>query len=143
MSRTWIVALAVGAIAIGAQFIRIDVPDAPQGGRDIPAPAEVHTLLEQACYPCHSNRTDWPWYARVAPLSWLLQRDVRDGRQRLNFSLWDEYASDPETARHKLEQIGTAVARGTMAPWYYRLLHPEARLSPAQRDVLVRWAKTA
>lgn len=139
MTRTRTAALAIAVLAIGAQFIRFDVPDAPAGGRDIPAPAEVHTLLDRACYDCHSNHTDWPWYTHVAPLSWLLQRDVRNGRQRLNFSQWDEYASDPETARHKLEQIAAAVAGGDMAPWYYRALHPQARLTSAQRDLLVRW----
>lgn len=139
MTRTRTAALAIAVLAIGAQFIRLDVPDAPAGGQDIPAPAEVHALLERACYDCHSNRTDWPWYAHIAPLSWLLQRDVRNGRQRLNFSLWDEYASDPETARYKLEQVGAAVARGDMAPWYYRRLHPEARLSAAQLELLLRW----
>ena len=57
------------------------------------ASPEVETILRRACYDCHSNETRWPWYARVAPISFLLWRDVKEGRKELNFSIWDRYES--------------------------------------------------
>jgi hypothetical protein len=136
------VAVILAALLIAAQFIRFDHPVA-RGGQEPAAPAEVAAVLRHACYDCHSNQPRWPWYGYVAPVSWLLQRDVEHGRRRLNFSEWDAYASDPDTARHKLDEIRTAMAREDMAPWYYRLLHPEARLTSAQREVVIRWTEQA
>jgi heme-binding protein len=136
------VAVVLGALLVGAQFIRFD-HQLPAAGQGPAAPPEVEAVLHRACYDCHSNQPQWPWYGNVAPVSWLLQRDVDNGRRRLNFSEWDAYASDPETARHKLEEIRTAMAGEDMAPWYYRLLHPGARLTAAQRDVVIRWTEQA
>jgi hypothetical protein len=134
--------LCVAVGLIGVQFLRFDTtPTAADG--ELAAPHDVNAVLHTACYDCHSNRTVWPWYGYVAPVAWLLERDVRAGRQRLNFSEWDAYASDPDTARHKLDEIRAAIAAGDMAPWYYRLLHADARLSATQRDRLIDWARSA
>lgn len=132
----------IGALLVGAQFVRVDRSAPPVRG-DLAAPPEVTRVLRAACYDCHSNETAWPWYSSIAPVSWLIDRDVTAGRRRLNFSEWVEYASDPETAARKLEEISDAMTRGDMAPWYYRLLHPDARLTPAQRALLIRWATAA
>ena len=134
------VAIVLLALVLGAQFIRFDHP-VSEDGREPAAPSEVDATLRGACYDCHSNHPRWPWYAQVAPVSWLFQRDVENGRRRLNFSEWDAYVSDPETARHKLEEIRTTMVRLEMPPWSYRLLHPEARLTSAQRDLLIRWTE--
>ncbi len=103
------------------------------------APPRVRQILRGACYDCHSNETRWPWYSAVAPLSWWIVRHVNEGRRRLNCSEWDTYASDPETAAHKLDEIAKFVVNGEMAPWYYRALYPAARLTPEQRDTVARW----
>ncbi len=58
---------------------------------EVEAPADVHAILERACYDCHSNRTRWPWYSSVAPVSWLVARDVRRGRKELNFTDWPAF----------------------------------------------------
>jgi len=115
-------------------------PTNPPAEGDLSAPPALKNILRHACYDCHSNETRWPWYSTVAPLSWLLQRDVNHGRARLNFSRWPDYASDPGTACEKLEKIALVLTRGDMAPWYYQLLHPTARLSRAQRDAVRDWA---
>ena len=133
---------AIGAIVAGAQFVRFDRTAPPVHG-DLLAPPEVAHTLRGACYDCHSNETVWPWYSQIAPFSWLIQRDVEEGRRRLNFSVWDEYASDPGTASGKLNEIANSVAQGGMAPGYYRMLHPAARLSDAQRELLRQWAQEA
>jgi hypothetical protein len=107
------------------------------------APAAIVGLLTRACYDCHSNQTRWPWYSFIAPASWLVSHHVAEARQRLNFSEWEAYTSDPDTASHKLAEIADQVASRKMAPWYYRAMHRDARLSPAERQALIRWARAS
>src|SRR3954468_23474828 len=97
------VALVIGALVVAAQCIRVD-HSVPPARHDLIAPPDVDAVLRMACYDCHSNQTHWPWYTEIAPISWLAQRDVDNGRRRLNFSEWDDYASDPDTAAHKLDE---------------------------------------
>ena len=132
--------LLVSAVALAAAQLSRPVHTNPRSNGEIVAPAKTSKVFRRACYDCHSNQTRWPWYASVAPLSWLVQRDVDEGRRRLNFSSWQDYATDPETAAHKLDEIAKPVAGGDMAPWHYRLLHPGARLSDEDRATLARWA---
>lgn len=108
--------------------------------RNVPeAPAEVQVLIRRSCNDCHSNETMWPWYARVAPVSFLIARDVKDGRKKLNLSMWESY-DDARRARKKRE-IAKEVKKGEMPPWYYVPLHPEAKLSAQERELIVKWAK--
>ena len=115
----------------------------PPEQTDPDAPAAIVRLLKRACYDCHSNQTRWPWYSFIAPASWLVSRHVARARQRLNFSEWEAYASDPDTASHKLAEVADEVASGKMAPWYYRAMHPHARLNSAERHLLIRWARAS
>ncbi|MGZ8480233.1 MAG: heme-binding domain-containing protein [Candidatus Binatia bacterium] len=91
------------------------------------APVEVQALLRRSCNACHSNETVWPWYARVAPASFLITRDVKDGRKKLNLSTWDGY--DKTRKSRKKKEIAREVGKGDMPPWFYVSLHPEAKLS--------------
>jgi hypothetical protein len=86
-------------------------------------------ILRRACFDCHSNETVWPWYAYVAPVSWLVASDVEEGREELNFSQWDAYNADRQA--HKIKECGEEVAEGEMPLWFYVPAHPEARLSQA------------
>ena len=104
------------------------------------APPLVQEVLRHACYDCHSNQTRWPWYSALAPFSWLIQHDVTSERQRLNFSEWTDYASDPETAAQKLREVAKSVTDGDMAPRYYQMLHPRGRLTNEERGRIARWA---
>jgi heme-binding protein len=122
-----------------AQWVRFPRLNPPVEGA-LAAPMEVATVLRNACYDCHSNETEWPWYSAIAPLSWWVHHEVDGGRRRLNFSEWAAYASDPDTASQKLDEIAKLVASGDMAPWHYRIVHPGARLSAPQRDLLIHWA---
>lgn len=130
--------ISVGAIFAAAQFVRYPRTNPPVQS-DFAAPAEVKRLVRRACYDCHSNETRWPWYSGIAPASWLIHHDVDEGRRRLNFSEWADYAYDPGTKAQKLDEIGKFVASGRMAPWYYRMLHPRVRLRAAQRQTIIRW----
>lgn len=92
-------------------------------------------LAVRACFDCHSNQTRWPWYAHVAPFSWVTQRHVHIGRSVLNFSEWQ-----PEWAERfpLAEQSSSQVLRTEMPPRSYRMLHPEAQLTRAERIQLAR-----
>src|SRR5437016_99794 len=125
----------------GIQLIPVARSNSPDLGNPH-APPPILGLLRRACYDCHSNQTRWPWYSHVAPASWLVSSHVMEGRRRLNFSEWEAYASDPDTASHKLAEIADEVSSRKMAPWYYRATHREAQLNGDERQQLIRWART-
>jgi hypothetical protein len=104
-------------------------------------PPDVQPLLHSACYDCHSNNTRYPWYAEVEPIGWLLASHVRDGKRHLNFS---EFATYPrQRAVLKLENAIDEVTDHGMPLLSYRLIHGDARLSPAQIKLLTDWANAA
>lgn len=98
-----------------------------------PSP-RVRELAVRACFDCHSHATTWPWYSHVAPMSWLVQRDVEEGREHLNFSAWDRPQRHAHEAAEELEE-------GAMPPWFYLPLHSAARLSDAEKAELIQGLK--
>lgn len=93
--------------------------------------AQTRELAVRACFDCHSNQTAWPWYAHIAPFSWLVQNDVDEGRKKLNFSEWT----------HSQEHAGQAakmVREGTMPLWRYIAFNPQANLSPTETQALIQ-----
>lgn len=111
----------------------------PPVSAEVEAPEEVRAVLRRSCYDCHSHEVRRPWYAYVAPGSWLVEHDVNEGREHLNFSTWDRY--DARARARLKEEIGEEVVGGTMPLWYYLPLHPKSRLSAQDREVLRRWAE--
>lgn len=103
---------------------------------EIQAPAEVQTILENACYDCHSNKTVWPWYADIAPASWIIQDHVVQGRKTLNFSTWNEYTD--EVKKDKLKKIYRTVYAAMPLASYIQL-HDEANLTKEQRELIRSW----
>jgi hypothetical protein len=92
---------------------------------------QTRALAVRACFDCHSNETKWPWYAYVAPVSWVVVHDTQEGRGYLNFSDWGK-----GTAR--LEQIAEVVQNGSMPKRIYLPMHPEAQLTDAERTALIQ-----
>lgn len=131
--------LSLAVIVILIQFIRPEMTNPPVTG-DIKAPPAVAELLRRSCYDCHSNETHWPWYAQVAPISWLVARDVNDARKHLNFSIWEGYSSDRKSK--KLGEIEEEVSAGEMPIAIYVSLHAQAQLSEAEKTILTTWAKS-
>ena len=127
--------LAVGLVVI--QFIPV-VRSNPTILAEIKAPEEVLTIFRRACYDCHSNETIWPWYSYVAPVSWLVESDVKVGRGNVNFSEWNEYSQKLQNL--KRYKIGKEVDEGEMPLWYYLPLHSEAKLSQADIDLIISWS---
>ena len=132
--------LAIVAVLSAAQLLPVTRTNPPSSG-PLAAPPAVEAILRRACYDCHSNQTRWPWYSRIAPISWLMVRDVTRGRKEVNFSEWGSYYV--ATRRRKLRWIGRALHEQKMPPWAYRLLHPRAHLDQADRTLLERWVESA
>ena len=101
---------------------------------------EVALVLKTACYDCHSNETKYPWYSYITPFSWFIFDHVREGREELNFSEWTDM-TDRRQPR-KLKEIAEEVEEDHMPLSSYLLLHGEARLSDAQKNVLISWAES-
>jgi hypothetical protein len=101
--------------------------------------SEPAQVLVRACGNCHSNRTDWPWYSHVAPLSWWIEQHVREGRERLDLSEWETYSRWQR--RDKLESICGLISTGRMPPWPYISMHPEAKLTETEKKAVCAWVK--
>ena len=129
-----IILIVIGVVlvlAILAQLVPL-----PLRGNNPPVVAEpkwdspqTRALAKRACFDCHSNETTWPWYSYVAPVSWLIYRDVTEGRSRLNFSEWNQ---NQPAALEASEQV----LSGEMPPSIYLPLHPSSRLTTAERQQL-------
>lgn len=96
---------------------------------------KTEELARRACFNCHSNETEWPWYSRLAPISWRVVDHVMEGREHLNFSEWDKTQRHADEAAHEVEE-------GAMPLRDYLLLHPEARLSDAEKAELIHGLET-
>lgn len=103
-----------------------------------PMPAHVAAIFDRACRDCHSNDTRWPWYSRLAPVSWFVIDHVNHGRSHFNASDWAEY--DPAEAARLLKETCGLVQDGSMPLGSYLLVHRRATLRPAERADLCAWA---
>ena len=121
-------------IIIGIQFIPVERTNPPVTS-DINAPSEIKAIFKKACYDCHSNETNWAWYTKVAPSSFLAVKDVNDGRKHLNFSEWDFN----KEAKYK-EEIWDEIREEQMPPWQYKIFHSEAKLTQEEKNLLRNWA---
>ena len=92
---------------------------------------QTRALFMRACGDCHSNETTWPWYSNIAPMSWLVQMDVEQGRGAFNVSEWGR-------GRNKAWEAPQAIREGEMPPFQYTILHPSARLSAAEKQALIQ-----
>lgn len=105
-------------------------------------PEDVKSILQVACNDCHSNKTEYPWYSNLQPVAWILADHVNDGKRHLNFS---EFTSRPVSYQnHKFEETIEMIKEGEMPlPSYtYFGLHSGAKLTEAQKQILIKWAET-
>ena len=131
-------AAVLAALFVLIQLIPVDLTNPPVE-TDLMAPVQVKEILKRACYDCHSHETRWPWYSRLAPVSWWLVAHVKAGRADLNFSQWPLF--DLETRGLFLRDIEKQLADGTMPLSSYVVGHPEARLSVEEKTMLMEWAR--
>ena len=135
LNRKWWSRIALGLLGafVAIQLVpygrdHTNPPIAGEPTWDAPA---TRALAKQACFDCHSNETEWPAYASIAPVSWLVQHDVDEGRAGLNFSEWTRPQKEAKEAAKEVRE-------GEMPPAAYKLIHAHARLSAADLDRLAQ-----
>lgn len=139
----WLV-VVVACLFVAAQFKRpartnppVDHSQAIEAHTEIKP--EVASILARSCHDCHSNRTAWPWYTNVAPVSWFVIDHVDQGREHLNFSEWGRY--DQRKREKRLQEICEEVQSGAMPLSSYTPLHSYAKLSPEDKKALCDWTQ--
>lgn len=121
-------------ILVGIQFIPVERTNPPIKS-EVDAPENVKAIFKKACYNCHSNETNWAWYTKIAPASFLAADDVEHGRKHLNFSEWN--INKEEKAK---EEIWDEVREEQMPPWQYKIFHSEAKLTQEEKNIIRNWA---
>lgn len=129
------VALMVVAVAI--QFVPVKRTN-PETNPNLEIQGSMIDVLARSCFDCHSHHASWPWYSRVAPVSWALSHHVEEGREKLNFSLWQQYSE--ETRRHLAAEAVVEIDQDEMPLPIHLLLHRNARISSPERDRLAAWS---
>jgi cytochrome c len=101
---------------------------------------DIRQILVTKCADCHSNATRWPVYSRFAPASWLVEHDVVEAREHMNFSRWQDY--DNDTRLDLLSKIAVEVRKGEMPVKQYLILHRDARFTEAEKTLIISWTKS-
>jgi Haem-binding domain len=107
----------------------------------VQVPEEVRIPLKRACGDCHSNETVWPWYSRVAPISWVVVDDVNQGRRHMNLDNWEAQES-PKQANDHLMDICKEITSAGMPPFSYRIVHRKSQLKIQERSAICSWSRS-
>lgn len=156
MTKKIIIGIVIAAIAL---FVLIQIVPYGRAHANPQVVAEpkwdspqTRELAARACFDCHSNETVWPWYSNIAPVSWLIQHDVEDGRRRLNMSEVGVARPRPEGdfrpeggeegegeggEGREGGDVAELVRSGEMPPWYFTIMHPNAKLTAAEKEALI------
>ncbi len=128
------------ALLISIQFIPANKTNPPvDENLKLNAKSEVIDILQKSCYDCHSNETKWPTYSNIAPFSWFIISNVKNGRKALNFSQWEDIQSDIKIKR--LQRAIKTTNNGLMPPSGYLKLHDYAILSEEEKKIISAWFK--
>lgn len=137
MKKRWIIiTIIVGAILLLIQLIPVERSNPPVSG-EILTPVEVGGILRKSCYDCHSHQTNWRWYSKIAPVSWLVIHDVEEGRDHLNFSTWNNY--NTREMIKIFEEIREMLEKEEMPLKSYLWMNSEAKLSQDEVKNLLHW----
>lgn len=104
---------------------------------DLEVPLEVVEILKASCFDCHSNHTNYPWYSRIAPISWVMAHHISEGKEHLNFSEWQHYNAYQK--EHLLEELNEAIEDHKMPLKSYLLMHEEAQLGHQEQQYILEW----
>ncbi len=134
MKKTiWMAVIILGILLVIFVFLPIgrdhtNPPVVQEPNWDSP---QTRELAKRACFDCHSNETVWPWYSNLNPVAWMLQDHINEGREALNFSEWNR-------GYRELDEIGEVIQEGRMPLANYLALHPDARLTPQEKELLIQ-----
>jgi hypothetical protein len=144
MSLTRIILLSIGVVIITLQIIQpvrnkrgqISANDI---SKIVTISDSVHAVLKNACYDCHSNNTNYPWYSNIQPIGWLMATHIKQGKEELNFSEFGSYS--PRRQLSKLNGIANSIKDDIMPLYFYRLMHKNAQLSTNEKMLVINWAQ--
>jgi hypothetical protein len=144
MNRVKKILLGLLIIVVIIQFIQ---PARNKNGQVFPTdiskivsmPENVQTVLKTACYDCHSNNTQYPWYINIQPVGWMLARHIKEGKEELNFSEFGSYSTRRRVS--KLKSIENSIKDGTMPIPSYTIIHKNAMLTKEEKERIIDWAK--
>jgi len=134
--------LALLAVFVIAQFFSPAKNKSSEESREditqvYAVPADVQVMLKSACYDCHSNNTQYPWYTYVQPVGWMMAEHVKEGKATLNFDEYGAYTTKRQ--RNKLKSIREQIIKGKMPLKSYTLMHGYAKFTEAQKDRITKW----
>ena len=129
-------------ILVGIQFIPVEENKSDTFSKNdfintTNPPEDIGKMLKSSCYDCHSNNTKYPWYDKIAPVSWWVSGHIDHAKEELNFSEWDTYTAKKK--KHKLEEIVEETGEGEMPLNSYLWMHGEAKLTDEQVKQLKQW----
>ena len=138
--------LSTGVVIIGIQFIRPTLNKSNQVfntdiSKIVTTSDSVQILLENACYDCHSNNTNYPWYSNIQPVGWLMDNHIRKGKDELNYSEFGSYS--PRRQLSKLIGIANSIRDDIMPLSSYKLMHKNSILSTYEKELLNKWVQEA
>ncbi|MEC5143045.1 heme-binding domain-containing protein [Chitinophaga sp. 212800010-3] len=100
-------------------------------------PNDVQTILKNACYDCHSNNTQYPWYVNIQPIGWFMAGHIKNGKKELNFNEYGTYSSKRQ--HNKLKRMKEQIEENKMPLSSYTLIHREAKLTANQKEQVTKW----
>ena len=106
----------------------------------ITVPTNIHTILQEKCYDCHSNNTSYPWYSNFQPVAWWMVDHIEEGKEELNFSDFKKYSE--KKANHKLEEVSEMIKDDEMPLPSYTLVHRSAKLTSEEKTRINAWIKS-
>lgn len=135
--------LALFVLLLIAQSVRPTKNNSGNIQKDIttlyPMPEEVKVIVNKACADCHSNNTQYPFYASIQPIAYWIEDHVKDGKRHFNFNEFSDYSIAKQN--HKLEEVVEQIKEGEMPFYSYTLLHKEARLTDDEKAILTHWCQ--
>lgn len=140
------IALALLAVLVIIQFFRPEKNDDEiiitenDITKKYNTPEVIHQILVTKCYDCHSNSTEYPWYANIQPIAWWMADHINEGKRELNFSIFKTYPE--KKANHKMEELLEVVNDGSMPIDSYIWMHGNAKLTEQDKSLINAWVKT-
>lgn len=144
MKRTKVVLLTLFALFLIIQLIRPvrnksgQAPETDMS-KVYKMPESVQGIFKKACYDCHSNHTDYPWYTNIQPLGWWMAKHISDGKEELNFNGFGTYSIRKQ--KSKLKSIEGSIEDNSMPLSSYTLIHKNAKLSLREKTLVLDWLK--
>ncbi len=137
-------AIVIFSVLIVLQFFQPTLPEVTlDNPNDIllnnDIPKDIEEIIKNSCYDCHSNTTNYPWYSHISPSSFLVVRDIKKGREDLNFSNWEELNKIEKAGA--IDDIVGVIEEEEMPMQIYTVIHQNAKLTPSDRERLISWAE--